>query len=247
MKRKLAVLVALVFLSGPMLNGCATVGPGEVGIKTTFGSVHEEPLQPGLHLNVPVADWIDKLPTRAIAQPEQYSSLTKDSQKIVVYATATYSINPKQSVKAFTTVGKTSDKIKQAIVQPALLAAVKDVISRYSMTDVIENQTQVSDEIGQIVRQRLGKTSYIDLQTFDVTGFVLDENVQASVEKKQIAKQELERKDTELKTAQKEAERLQILQKSLTKEVLMQEAIQKWDGSGIPPTVGSDVNLFTQK
>lgn len=80
-----------------------------------------------------------------------------------------------------------------------------------------------------------------------MTGFVLDSEVQKAIEGKQVANQKLAQKATEVDIAKKEAERLQALQDAITPNTLMKEAIDKWDGSGIPPTVGGNLNLFVQQ
>ena len=243
--KHLTALGIIVFLSSLPLQGCTTIQPGEVGIKSTLGSLKEEPLKPGVHAAIPLLDNVATLTTRTVAQPEQFSAQTKDNQVMLVTATSTYSLNSVKATEAYSKVGKTNVAIQAVSVQPILLSSVKTVISRYEMDTIIENQTKVSNEIAELVSSRLLKSDYITFQAFDVTGFKLDPNVQEAVEKKQIAIQENQRKDTEILTATKEAQRLEILRKSLTPEILMQQAIQKWDGSGIPPTAGSNLNIFT--
>jgi hypothetical protein len=79
-----------------------------------------------------------------------------------------------------------------------------------------------------------------------VTGFVLDTEVQKSIEQKQIAIQEKQRKMTELETAQIEAQRLKTLDAVLSDRILLKQAIDKWDGSSmIPPMAGGgNMNLL---
>lgn len=71
--------------------------------------------------------------------------------------------------------------------------------------------------------------------------------MQKAIESKQIANQRLAQKSTEVEIAKKEAERLIALQGAITAQTLMKEAIDKWDGSGIPPTIGgSGMTLLVQ-
>ncbi|MBD3884557.1 prohibitin family protein [Phormidium tenue FACHB-886] len=226
----LLALVALVVFSSTV-----TVNSGEVGVKSTFGKVNAQALPPGLHLVTPFISSVSTISTRLIARPEEFTSLTNDSQRVKITATATLSISPDQAPVAFAAVARTSNEIVDKVVQPVLLAAVKQVASKYPITYIIENQQQVADEISSVVTEDLSSKSFIDFQRFDVTGFELDSNVQEAIEGRQIAKQELERKRTELETAKIEAQRLDILDGSLTPAILTNKAIEKWDGSSLVP------------
>lgn len=235
---------ALVVVLSASLGSCAVVNSGEVGISSSFGTVKPEPLQPGLHFWFPGLANVSTLSVRTQAPPEEFTALTVDSQKIVVTAISTYALNPANAPKAYTQVGTDVDTIAKVVVRPVLLSAVKNVVSRYQMSFIIENQTKISQEIQEEIEKRLGQASYVSFQDFNVTGFVLDPNVQDSVEKKQIAVQELQRKQTELQTAKIEAQRLDALNRSLTPNILLQQAIQKWNGnSAVPP--GSGGNGFS--
>jgi hypothetical protein len=76
-----------------------------------------------------------------------------------------------------------------------------------------------------------------------VTGFVLDPEVQKSIEQKQIAIQERQRKLTELETAQIEAQRLKTIDAVLSDRVLLKQAIDKWDGNSLIPPMAGGGNL----
>jgi regulator of protease activity HflC (stomatin/prohibitin superfamily) len=114
------------------------------------------------------------------------------------------------------------------------------------MQEVIENQARISGEIREDIIKELDKQGYVNFRDFAVTGFVLDTEVQKSIEQKQIAIQEKQRKMTELETAQIEAQRLKTLDAVLSDRILLKQAIDKWDGSSmIPPMAGSgNMNLL---
>lgn len=237
--RNSAITVFLVGILAALTVGCTSVSSGSVGVESSFGKISNEPLQPGVHLAFPVFRDVTPMSTRSTALPEEFVTLTRDSQKMTVTGTITYDIIPAKAPEALTKIGD-EEAIKNTIIVPAMLASVKDVVAKYSMGDVIDNQAKVSTEIAEAITKRLGNNGLIRVSSFDVTGIVLDPNVQASVEKKQIALQELQRKQTELDTARIEAERLNILNGALTDRVLLDKALEKWDGhSVVPPGSGS--------
>jgi regulator of protease activity HflC (stomatin/prohibitin superfamily) len=243
---KIKSLVVLVAVLAVSIQGCAIVESGQVGVKTSFGSVKGESLNPGIHVSVPMVDWVTTYSARTVSVPEEFASLTRDGQAMKLTATALYAINPSKASQVFSTIGNNDDAIKDRIVQPVLLGAVKDVVSRYTMFEVIENQNKIASEVTGLISDRLKSSDLVIFQSFTVTGFVLDPEVQKAIESKQIANQRLAQKSTEVEIAKKEAERLDALKGAITPNTLMKEAIDKWDGSDIPPTVGGNMNLLIQ-
>jgi prohibitin 1 len=228
------------------LTSIVTIEPGEVGVRSTMGTVHSEIMASGIHVVIPILDTVTTFSTRTENLPEEFLSITKDGQVMKVAATALYSINPIKAPTIYSQIGTSIENIKDKVIQPALLGAVKQVISKYGMFEVIENQNQVSVEVESTIKQMLGENDFIQFDSFTVTGFTLDPQVQASIEQKQIAQQQLQRKSIEVEIAGKEAERLNILSKSITTSTLMSDAIDKWDGHGIPPTAGQGLSLLVQ-
>jgi regulator of protease activity HflC (stomatin/prohibitin superfamily)/transposase len=236
--RAIAVALLLLAIAPSLLTGCTSVNSGNVGVASSFGKIGGEPLQPGLHFAFPVIRNVTEISTRSTALPEEFTSLTKDSQKIKIAGTITYSVIPAKAPEALIRVGN-EEALKNTIIIPAVLASVKDVIAKYSMDYLIENQSGVSSEISKAITDRLNNNGLLQVSTFDVTGIVLDDNVQESVEKKQIALQDLQRKQTELRAAELEAQRLTILNGALTDKVLLDKAIEKWNGNSVVPPGGS--------
>ncbi len=229
-----AIVIILCFA---LFSSVVTINSGEVGILSKFGVVQPEPLRPGVHLIVPAATSVSRLSTQLIAEPEEFTSLTSDSQRVTITATPAFSIDPTGAPEAYANVGRSVTAIVSRTVQPVLLAAVKQVVSQYDINYIIEHQQEVAADISQVVTENLKTKPFIRFERIDVTGFVLDPQVQEAIEKKQIAKQELERKQTELQTAALEAQRLTVIDKALTANILMKEAIDKWNGESlIPPT-----------
>jgi regulator of protease activity HflC (stomatin/prohibitin superfamily) len=240
-----ALLVAVCLIAATSV-GCSVVPSGSVGVRNTFGKISPTPVSPGVHMVIPGVNGISKMSVQTVAQPETFTALTKDSQKIEVTATARYSLKPEKAPEAAANIGSTRELVASVEVQPVLLSSVKDVISRYPMGFIIENQSTISSEITAAISGKLD-SGYIDFHDFDVTGFVLDPEVQSSVEKKQIAIQELQRKETELATAKLEAQRLQELDKALTPSILQDKAIEKWNGqSAVVGGAGAGASVLIQ-
>lgn len=212
------------------------VGPGSIGVQTFLGRIQPNVLKPGVSFSLPLT-WLTTFDTRQVSVPEKFGALTKDAQAITVTGTINYSISPSKAPDLYSQVGTTEEDVKNKVVQPILLGSVKRIVADHTMSEIIEKQSLISDQVNAMIVSSLKEAGFVNVDSFVVTGIILDPQVQAAIEEKQIALQNLERKSTEILAAQKEAERLNILTKSLTPTTLMDKAIEKWDGKGIPPTL----------
>jgi prohibitin 1 len=239
----LAAVGAIVLL---IVLSVQIIPSGTVGVVSTFGVIQSQARQPGLVFLIPLVQTVQEISIQTKAIPEEFTVQTRDSQQIKVTATATYSIDPTNAPAVVANIGPTVTAINNVVIQPVLISSVKRVVTGYAMQEVIENQAKISGEIRDDIYAELQKQGYVNFKDFAVTGFVLDPEVQKSIEQKQIAIQERQRKMTELETAQIEAQRLKTIDAVLSDRVLLKQAIDKWDGSSlIPPTAsGGNLNLL---
>ena len=145
-------------------------------------------------------------------------------------ATTTYNNNPSEAAKTATFIGLDNDKIKSIALQPKLLATVKAVIAKYTMGEIIANQSGISQEIEAGIVKELASQPSIVLTSINVTGIVLDAEVQQSIENKIIASQKKEQAVIDNQTAQIQAETNKTLSNSLSAILVQQEAVKKWNG-----------------
>jgi regulator of protease activity HflC (stomatin/prohibitin superfamily) len=233
------LLIALAIAITVIALSIKVVPSGTVGVVSSFGVVQSPPRQPGLNFLIPLAQTIQEISIQTKAIPEEFTVQTRDSQQIKVTATATYAINPPNAPAIIANIGRNEESVRSVVIQPVLVSSVKRVVTGYAMQEVIENQARISGEIREDIIKELDKQGYVNFRDFAVTGFVLDTEVQKSIEQKQIAIQEKQRKMTELETAQIEAQRLKTLDAVLSDRILLKQAIDKWDGSSmIPPMAG---------
>lgn len=250
---QIAAALTLVILS-TSLTSCMSVGSGEVGVKTVWKVAKNQPLSPGIQWVTPLVDSVITYDRRTQTVPEEFSALTKDGQSIKITGTLNYRVNDKHAPLIYSEVSTDLAGVKDKIIQPILLSAIKQVSANFTMTDLIANQSKFSEGVEEQLRQRLteekiGKISKGDIaivDSFSITGFVLDPQVQEAIEKTAISKQMLQTAVNDVEVAKLQAQRNAELQKGLSPEILMNDAIKKWDGSGIPPTVGGNQQYLIQ-
>ena len=221
-----ATLVLFTFLANPV----RIVDSGNVGVVYRFGKVSTEVLQPGFNLVTPLVTTVRPLDVKTQAAPEEFTALSKDGQQIKVTATATYNNNSTEAAKTATYIGLENAKIKSIALQPKLLSTVKGVIAKYSMEQIIANQSGISEEIEKGIISELNKQPTIELTSINVTGIVLDAEVQQSIENKIIASQKKEQAVIDNQTAQIQAKTNKTLSNSLSAILVQQEAVKKWNG-----------------
>lgn len=223
-------LVTVGLISLLIANPVRIVDSGNVGVVYRFGKVNSEVLQPGFNLVTPFITTVRPLDVKTQAAPEEFTALSKDGQQIKVTATTTYNNNPSEAAKTAIYIGLDNEKIKSIALQPKLLATVKSVIAKYSMEQIIANQSGISQEIEAGIVKELATQPSIQLTSINVTGIVLDAEVQQSIENKIIASQKKEQAVIDNQTAQIQAETNKTLSNSLSAILVQQEAVKKWNG-----------------
>jgi regulator of protease activity HflC (stomatin/prohibitin superfamily) len=224
------------------------VQEGTVHAVYRFGQAQEQILTPGLNIVMPFITSTKQLDVSTKSVPEKFTSLTSDGQQVTITATANYNINgihAAQTAKLVILSGdkdKDSEVIKNVALQPILLGEVKQVIAKYPISYVISNQASIGEEIVKGINENLKQQSVISLQSFVVTGIVLDEQVQQAIENKAIALQRQAQAEIDFKTAEIIAKNNDIISKSLTPVLLQDAAIKKWNGNSSVFTVGGSTN-----
>ena len=236
---------ALAVIAAVGFGSVVLVQEGTVHAVYKFGEAQQQILTPGLNLVTPFITSTKQLDVSTKSIPETFTSLTQDGQQVTIKATANYNVNGVHASQTAKLVMLTGDRdrdaelIRSVALQPILLGEVKQVIAKYPISYVISNQAGIGEEIVKGINEILKTQSVISLQSFVVTGIVLDEQVQQAIENKAIALQKQAQAEIDLKTAKIIADNNKIISESLTPVLLQDAAIKKWNGNSSVFTVGS--------
>jgi regulator of protease activity HflC (stomatin/prohibitin superfamily) len=233
-----AVAVALLLL---LTQTIFIVPAGNVAVVTTLGKVTGGQRSPGPNIKAPLIQATSLFDVRTQVRPEQFSTLTKDLQVIEATATVKYAVKPSEAARIFETIATDNSQIYARIIQPSLLKALKSVFSQYELVTIATEWNSISELVQDKVAEELKKFDYVIVQGLDLTGLQIAEEYRAAIEQKQIADQRLLRAQTEVKIADQEAQRYQILNSSLDDQVLYKLFLDKWDGqtSVVPALPGT--------
>jgi prohibitin 2 len=243
------------------LGGCAVIGPGERGIKQSFGKVDNVILQPGLTSYNPFAETI----THMSIQQQTFRSedennrltdnpMTSDQQPIKMSYSVMVRYPEGQLVGLYK--GYQGDPF-DSLIAPKVNQAVREVVSQYKADQVTQKAGEINAKIVDRARQKVGDIAYIS--DIPITHFELPKEIQAAIKQKQVMEQTALQKEYELDAARKQAEitiagaeaqarSIQLQSQALMKspQLIEYEKAKRWDGK-LPTTVisgGPTASLF---
>ena len=232
-----------------ILFGCFTsVSTGEVGIKTRFGKVVNTSLPEGINFKLP----IEKIQTinvkvQKYENEKALSTSTKDMQIVDnIKITINYQVDGTKAPELYRKVGV---NYLSAVVEPAIQETVKAVMSKYTAEELVTKRSEISLDINNTLDTKI-KSYGINSVSTAINNFDFSEAYNEAIEKKAVAEQEVEtaknqqekakiEAETKAIQAEGEANANKVLEQSLTKEILEQQFIDKWDGK-LPTVSGSD-------
>ncbi|WP_408006222.1 prohibitin family protein [Pseudalkalibacillus sp. A8] len=224
---------------------------GYVGVVySPNGGVQEDTLGQGWHI-VGLFDKITEYPVRM--QTVEYQDIqvaTSDGKNITMDFAYNYSIQPDKVVELFNKFGPVPVKeIESTYLRTRLWDAGRKAIANYSVIDTYGQKSSAAGmDVQKVFSEDVGDLGFIiDDLTIGVPK--PDEATQEAIDARVKASQELERKQTELKIAEAEAEKKRIeaeatadynniINESMTSEVIQYMWIQKWDGK-MPKATGT--------
>jgi len=226
------------------------VETGEVGIKTRWGQVVSTNLNEGLQIKAPWEEIIKmNIKVQKYENEVGLSSSSKDLQVLNdIIVAVNYQLEGDKAVELYRNVG---ENYAETILLPAIQESVKSVLSQYTAEEIVTKRSEIANDINNNLSDKLKEYGIISLSVA-IKNFDFSAEYNAAIERKVVAeqevqtsKQQLERAKIDAETkkvqAQAESESNAILEKTLTKEILTEEFIQKWNGQ-LPNTfAGGDV------
>lgn len=241
--RKILILGVSAIFGIILLFSCfTTVKSGEVGLRMRFGKITDTSMSEGVNLKIPIVEKIAKINIKVQKSELNSEASTKDLQIVNTTVAVNYRISAESASTLYREVG---DTYEETVLQPAIKESIKSAIAQYNAEEITVNRTAVSLSCLKAIQEKVQKYGII-IEDFNLTDFNFTEEYTKAIEAKQVAEQNLEKSKLEAEKKIVDAEATKkandLLQKSLTKELIMKEFIDKWDGV-MPKVTGSD-NIF---
>lgn len=140
----------------------------------------------------------------------------------------------------------------QARIQSIAIEKTKAVLSAHKAMDIIAKRAEMSPAVENAIKSAIDDNYFVNVNTVVLTNIDFSDAFETAVEEKMIAEQQQLKANYENETkvaqakanaeakriaAQAEKDANDLLQKSLTDEILRQNYIDKWDGK-LPQYVG---------
>lgn len=211
------------------------VGVGEVAIVTTLGNVTSQPGS-GVLIKAP---WpiqsMNKMNVQVQKEQQDASAASADLQTVNATFALNYHLTPATAGTVFRTVGV---EYKGRIIDPLLQETVKATVSRFNAEELISKRPVVEAQALKTITAKLSERG-ITVDNISIVNFNFSAAFDQAIEQKQVAQQNAQKAEYELKSAETQAKAQQVQATTLTPDYLKLQAIQKWDGK-MPQYVGGD-------
>lgn len=238
-----AGLVAFIVL----LNMFTTVGPGERGVRVTFGSAANEVKDPGLYLTFPFVTNIRKVTVQMQRSDITTGAASKDMQEVTADVAVNWKLDPSKIVETYKNLGN-EDEVLTRIITPAVSEVLKASTAQLTAEDILNKRIELKKAVDDGLKTRLSGYG-IALYDVSIVHLRFSKEFEKAIEDKQIAEQRAKQAIYEaqqatqtaratIERAKGEAESQRLIKATITSQILQQRAIEKWDGK-FPQIMGS--------
>jgi prohibitin 1 len=195
-------------MSGVLACGCAAVPPQHVGVLETFGKVHAETWEPGLHAWAP---WfgVHRINCQTLQIEERTTTPTGEGLLVGLDVSLVYHAEPQHAAEIFGRYGGLNG-ITQNVLTPEFRSVIRDVTAGFNAVDLYSGRREeIGTKMLDDLRKRLdGRGVYVEAML--LRNIVLPDQVAKAVEAKLAADQQAQQMEFVLRKEQREAERKRI-------------------------------------
>jgi len=207
---KSILILAVVYL----LQGCAIVRPGEVGVDVHFGKVQPSILQPGpQHIMGFAGRKIEHFNTRISNYSQELNFHTKEGIEVTSEITILYHLIPDSAIHVYQKFGA---RYQKTVIEDNLITILRQTGLAYQATQLITERNAIENTIKEKMNAVIGKYGFamdlVMLKQIDLPKAVV-ETIEAQLNADEIAKKtkienEIKRNqlDFELEKQKKEKE-----------------------------------------
>jgi regulator of protease activity HflC (stomatin/prohibitin superfamily) len=253
--------VAAVFILGWL--SFYSVGPGERGVLMTWGKIVPGVVMPGAHFKIPFVQTAAKFDIRVQKYENTEAAASKDLQDVHTNVAVNLHLDAGKVDKLYENVGNI-DQVEAKLLRPIVSNSLKAVIAKYNAEDLVEHRDDVRQGVGAAIRREM-KPYPVEIDAVNLTNFQFSGDYANAIEAKQVAQQkalqakyDLQKAKTDaqqqvvkaqaraqatLINAKADAQALEMKRKAVTPELIMLDAVNKWNGK-MPATLVTDGKML---
>jgi regulator of protease activity HflC (stomatin/prohibitin superfamily) len=246
--RLLAVLLFIALLS----TFVVVVPVGERGVLLRLGAVQPQVLGEGAHLILPGLQSVKTLSVRLQSHLQKSEAATRDLQDVAMDLAVRWHLPADRVPAVYQRLGD-APAVVHTVLEPAIEDGIKTVVATLTAEQLITERDSLRQRLETLLSERLAPFDLV-LDGIDIVQLDFSARFRAAVESKQVAEQDARRAAYEAITAQREAaarvyraegeaKAQDLLQATLTPEVLQHQALERWNGH-LPLVMGEGTLPF---
>lgn len=245
-----AVLAIIAWLS------FYSIGPGERGVLMTWGKIVPGVIMPGAHFKMPFVQTVAKFDIRVQKYQNLEAAASKDLQDVHTNVAVNFHLDAKKVDALYKKVGNIAD-VETKLLQPVVSNSLKAVVAEFNAERLVEHRDDVRKGVDAAIRQEMAPYP-VEIDAVNLTNFQFSGDYARAIEAKQVAQQkalqaqyDLQKAKTDaqqqvvqaqahaqatLITAKADAQALEMKRKAVTPDLILLNAVSKWDGK-LPATL----------
>lgn len=238
-RSKIAKIVSGVFIAFIALMSCfSIIETGERGVVLRLGE-YKYTMNEGLNFKAPFIDSVYKMQIRDKSYNSDVEVSSKDMQTIKISSSLVYSLDSQKVGDIYRRYG---NNIESTIIKPTVAEVINATIAQYPIEEFVSKRDEISKKIMGTIRTRLSDIG-IDIKSFLITNHDFSDDYNKAIEQKKIAEQAAITAEYNKQKAQLDSEANKYRNEGLSKYVLMEKFLDKWDGHMPKVLTGNDGNM----
>lgn len=244
----LACVIAIL-----LVKSFYVIDPGFSAVHTRLGRIVQSPKESGYYFKVPFIDRITPLDLRIRKSVIKTEAFSHDLQTVDIEVAINHRIEDPWLI--YKNIGADYERV---VIDPFTQESVKAIVAMFSAEDLTQNRNKAKEMVKEDLRQALEQV-HIHLVDFNFIHADFHHDFIKSVESKQIAEQRAKQakfetesmKETAIQIqtrAEAEAHALKVQKDSVTPQLVLLKAIEKWNGI-LPRVITSSslINLMDKE
>lgn len=236
---KIAKIVSGVFIAFiAIMSSFSIIETGERGVVLRLGE-YKYTMNEGLNFKAPFIDSVYKMQIRDRSYNSDVEVSSKDMQTIKISSSLVYSLDSQKVGDIYRRYG---NNIESTIIKPTVAEVINATIAQYPIEEFVSKRDEISKKIMGTIQTRLSDIG-IDIKSFLITNHDFSDDYNKAIEQKKIAEQAAITAEYNKQKAQLDSEANKYRNEGLSKYVLMEKFLDKWDGHMPKVLTGSDSNM----
>lgn len=228
------IIIAFVAL----MSSFSIIETGERGVVLRLGE-YKYTMNEGLNFKAPFIDSVYKMQIRDRSYNSDVEVSSNDMQTIKISSSLVYSLDSQKVGDIYRRYG---NNIESTIIKPTVAEVINATIAQYPIEEFVSKRDEISKKIMGTIRTRLSDIG-IDIKSFLITNHDFSDDYNKAIEQKKIAEQAAITAEYNKQKAQLDSEANKYRNEGLSKYVLMEKFLDKWDGHMPKVLTGNDGNM----